>query len=76
MTTGSDRRGGACVSWFAAAAFWQHKNGAVELPQGIICSNVERKNKFKRFKKAVGKFFYCCIAPSDHKTPAGGRWCC
>ena len=34
---------------------------AVELPQGIICSNVERKNKFKRFKEAVSKIFIVAL---------------
>lgn len=70
MTTGCNRRVGVCVSWFAAAE--KKKNVAVELPQGIIWSNVERQNKFKRFKKAVSTYFYCRIAPEDHKTPAGG----
>lgn len=46
--------------WFVAAASWQ-TNCAVELPQGIICSNVERKNKFKRFKKAVSKIFIVAL---------------
>lgn len=51
------QRGGACVSWFAAAASWQKKM----LPQGIICSNFERKNKFKRFKKAVSTIFIVAL---------------
>lgn len=52
-----------CVSGFAAAGSWQKKikNCAVELPQGIICSNVERKNKFKRFKEAVSKIFIVAL---------------
>lgn len=41
------------MSRFAAAGSWQK----IKLPQGIICSNVERKNKFKRFEKAVSKIF-------------------
>lgn len=76
MTAGSDRRGGAVcrglqllLSFFFFFFFGQ--KSAVALPQGIICVNVERKNKFKRFGWAVSHFFYCCIAPNDHKTPAG-----
>ncbi len=48
------------MSCFAAAGSWQ-TNCAMELPQGIICSNVERKNKFKRFKAAVSKIFIVAL---------------
>lgn len=37
------------------------QNCAVEMPEGIFCSHVERKNKFKRFKAAVSKIFI--VAP-------------
>lgn len=47
---------------FAAAGSWhQKKKSAVELPRGIICSNVERKNKFKRFEGAVSKIFIVAL---------------
>lgn len=34
-----------------------NKNCDVDSSRGIICSNVERKNKFKRFEGAVSKTF-------------------
>lgn len=43
--------------WFAAASSWHKKNDTVDSPWGVICSNVERKNKFKRFEGAVSKNF-------------------
>lgn len=60
VTTGSDRRGGAMCRGLQLLFFWQKKSAAALL-QGIICWNVERKNKFKRFEGAVSNFFVVAL---------------
>lgn len=56
MTAGGDRGGGALCRGLQLLVLGK-KNWAVDSPWGIICSNVERNNKFKRFEGAVSKTF-------------------
>jgi len=56
VTTGSNRRGGAVCRGLQLLVV-SKLNCAVELPLGIISSNVGRKNEVERFKGAVSKIF-------------------
>lgn len=60
MTAGSDRRGGAGCRGLQLPVLGKI-NFAVGAPQGIICTNVERKDKLKRFEEAVSKIFIVAL---------------